>query len=116
MLLNGGELDGVRLLSPKTIELMTISHTQGIEFSGGFNYDPRLAEGFGLGFSVTKDLARFQNLGSGGAYGWTGAAGTYFRIDPKEELIIIQMLQILPYYHLNHSRELQTLVYQAIVD
>ncbi|MEM6800901.1 MAG: serine hydrolase domain-containing protein [Bacteroidota bacterium] len=116
MLLNGGELNGKRLLSPKSIELMTQVHTEGIEHAGGPVVHPTDAFGFGLGFSVTKNLAATNNLGSVGTYGWGGAAGTYFRIDPKEELIIIQMIQLMPYAHLNHQREFHSLVYQAIVD
>ena len=116
MLLNGGELDGKRLLSPKSIELMTAVHTEGIKHAGGPVVHPTDAFGFGLGFSVTKDLAATNNLGSEGTYGWGGAAGTYFRIDPKEDLIIIQMIQLMPYAHLNHQREFHSLVYQAIVE
>ena len=116
MLLNNGELDGVRLLSRKSIELMTTSHTIGIGFGGGYSYDNQEADGFGLGFAITEGLAGFKNLGSVGMYGWGGAAGTYFRIDPKEEMIIIQMIQLRPYIHLNHRSEFQTLVYQAIID
>ena len=116
MLLNGGELEGVRLLSPKTIELMTVDHTAGITHGGGPLVYPNKFKGFGLGFSVTRDLASAQNLDSEGAYGWGGAAGTYFIVDPKEELILIQMIQLRPYNHLNHRREFHTLVYQAIVE
>lgn len=116
MLLNNGELDGVRLLSRKTIELMTTSHTKGVSLGGGYTYDNQAADGFGLGFAIAEDLAGSQNLGSAGMYGWGGAAGTYFRIDPKEEMIIIQMIQLRPYIHLNHRSEFQTLVYQAIID
>lgn len=116
MLLNGGELNGHRLLSPKTIELMTQDHVEGIKNGGRGIGLPSASTGFGLGFSVTKNLAATNNLGSTGAYGWGGAAGTYFRIDPKEDLIIIQMIQLMPYSHLNHRNEFHTLVYQAIVE
>lgn len=116
MLLNGGELEGARLLSPKTIELMTIDHTKGITYGGGPLYYPNTSKGFGLGFSVSTDVAATENLGSEGAYGWGGAAGTYFIIDPTEELILIQMIQLRPYTHLNHRAQFHTLVYQAIIE
>lgn len=116
MLLNGGELNGKRLLSPKTIELMTMDHTKGIPYHGGpVNY-PNKAFGFGLGFSVLNDVAATQNLGSVGTYSWGGAAGTYFVIDPVEKIILIQMIQLRPYNHLNHQNEFHTLVYQAIIE
>jgi len=116
MMLNGGELNGHRLLSPKTVELMTQDHTENIPNGKSGISLPSTATGFGLGFSVTKNLAASKNLGSTGAYGWGGAAGTYFRIDPKEDLVIIQMIQLMPYSHLNHQDEFHTLVYQAIVE
>lgn len=116
MLLNEGELNGERLLSPKTIELMTMDHCALIPSGPGFGGFPNEAAGFGLGFRVVKDVAHSQNLGSAGSYGWGGAAGTYFVIDPVEKLILIQMIQLRPYAHLNHRAKFHTLVYQAIVD
>ena len=71
---------------------------------------------FGLGFSVTTDLAATQITGSEGSYGWGGAAGTYFRIDPKEDLICLLMIQLMPYNHLKAREKFHTMVYQAIVE
>lgn len=117
MLLNGGTLNGKTILGPKTIELMTQDHCTEIAYSGnGPVVLPAMGHGFGLGFTMTTDLAGSAALGSEGAYGWGGAAGTYFRIDPKEDMIYIMMIQLMPYNHLQAREKFQTLVYQAIVD
>lgn len=109
MLLNGGELDGVRILGRKTVELMASNHLP-----------PRIGThapgaGYGLGVSVALDPAAEGNLSSVGAFGWTGAATTRFLIDPKEELVAILMAQKWP-YDARLLDEFQTLVYQAIID
>jgi CubicO group peptidase (beta-lactamase class C family) len=91
MLLNGGELGGVRLLSRKTVELMTASHTLDIgpsAVSSGY--------GFGYGFSVRESLGLSSRLGSEGMYTWSGILGTYFWVDPKEQLAAVMMLQLFP--------------------
>jgi CubicO group peptidase (beta-lactamase class C family) len=111
MLLNGGTLDGTRLLGRKAIELMTINHLPA--HMHPFE-DP--AVGFGLGVSVLVDVARSRSLGSVGRYGWGGAASTTFRIDPQEELIYILMTQFMPNGHYPIADEFPVLVYQAIVD
>ena len=116
MLLNGGELKGERILSPKTIELMTKDHCKGLEHHGGPVVLPAKGTGFGLGFAVTEDLAASQITGSKGAYGWGGAAGTYFRIDPQEDMIFIMMIQLMPYNHLKAREKFHTMVYQAIIE
>lgn len=91
MLLNRGELDGVRLLGRKTVEWMTTNHLpDGVHPNG----DP--AMGFGLGVSVLLDPGKAQVLGSVGTFGWGGAANTGFWVDPQEELIGIIMLQFMP--------------------
>lgn len=111
MMLNGGELDGKRLLSRKTIELMTMDHCGDIE-----NYRPMSnGYGFGLGFAVAQDLAQAGQAGSEGEFNWGGAAGTRFWIDPKEELIGIYMVQILPHPY-SFGEEFKQLTYQAIAD
>ncbi len=107
MLINGGQLDGARLLSRKTIEFMTIDHTKD-GLPGG--------RGFGLGFAVTKDLAAAGMAGSVGDYYWSGMAGTKFWIDPKESLIGIYMVQIVPYTGLPYGDLFKMLTYQAIAD
>ncbi len=106
MLLNGGTLDGNRLLSPKTVELMTANHV-GDLYTEGY--------GFGLGFSVRTDLAAAQELGTEGTFGWSGAYNTYFFIDPEEELIGIVMTQFAPYTNF-YKKKFQQLIYQAIVE
>jgi CubicO group peptidase (beta-lactamase class C family) len=107
MLLNGGALDGKRILSPKTVELMTVNHVGDLFTDAGY--------GFGLGFSVRTDLAAAEELGSVGTFGWSGAYNTYFFIDPEEELIGIMMTQFAPYTNF-YKEKFQQLVYQAIVE
>jgi len=109
MLLNGGELDGVRLLSPKTIELMTTSHTSDLPPSGLVGGGAQ----FGLGFRVVTDLGATQTLGSHGLYGWSGIYGTVFWVDPKEKLVAIMLVQRYPGSPV--AAAFQPLVYQAIV-
>ena len=116
MMLNGGELDGVRLLSPRTIDFMTLDHVMDFSYGGGPVRYPNDGTGFGLGFAVTKDEAGSMMLGSEGAYGWGGLAGTQFRIDPEEDLIHILMIQLIPYGHLSIRQDFNNLVYQAIID
>lgn len=112
MLLNGGQLDGVRLVSRKTIEMMTANQIGHIPLW----QDSYRGYGFGLGFRVREHLGESQTLGSAGEYGWGGAYGTYFWIDPKEQMIGIMMIQLNPYAHLNIRPEFQNAVTQAIVD
>ncbi len=111
MMLNGGELDGVRILGRKTVELMTTNHIGDLPVwltGPGF--------GFGLGYSVVKDIGVTGQAGSAGKYGWGGAFCTYFQVDPKEELIGIVMTQVRPYDHLNIRQEFMALANQSIVD
>jgi CubicO group peptidase (beta-lactamase class C family) len=110
MLLNKGELEGVRLLGRKTVEWMTMDHLpEGLSLEDG-------ARGFGLGVSVLKHTARSQVLGSAGSYGWGGAANTHFRIDPREDLIYLLMLQFMPSGTYPVVNDFTTAVYQALVD
>lgn len=109
MLLNGGVLNGVRLLSPKTIELMTVSHTTDLSSVSGAGP----GRGFGLGFFVVTDLGATQTLGSVGNYGWSGIYGTTFWVDPKERLVAIMMVQRYPGSPV--AAAFQPLVYQALV-
>jgi CubicO group peptidase (beta-lactamase class C family) len=111
MMLNGGELDGARILGRKTVELMTANHIGDLPvWLSGPGY------GFGLGYSVIKDLGQAGIPGSVGQYGWGGAFCTYFWVDPMEETIGIMMTQVIPYTHINIRQEFQVLVNQAIVD
>jgi len=105
MLLNGGELDGVRILSPKTIDLMT-SNQVGTLFD-------RSGRGFGLAFA-TVDRLGADGLASVGAWGWGGAYGSNYKVDPKEHLVMVFMIQQLPNRSDVASR-FPTLVYQALV-
>jgi CubicO group peptidase (beta-lactamase class C family) len=121
MLLNRGELNGVRLVSPKTLELMTLNHLPGgrelIECSRSLFSEAAYAGlGFGLGFAMTIDLARTQNLGSLGEYFWGGLASTAFWVDPKEDLAVIFLTQLMPSTSYPIRRELRTLVYSAITE
>lgn len=116
MLRRGGEQGGVRILSRKSIELMTTNHLSDEErdvpmLTGWF-----AGQGFGLGFSVVESLAPGQTLGSVGQYGWGGAAGTYFWVDPVEELVAILMIQLYPPMGLPLIPEFKNGVYQAITD
>jgi CubicO group peptidase (beta-lactamase class C family) len=120
-LLNGGELDGVRLIGPKTLKLMTSNHLPDgrtlPEMSRSlFSEATYHGIGFGLGFSVTLDPVRALIPGSAGEYAWGGAATTSFWIDPAEELITIFMTQVLPSTATAIRRELRTMVYSAITE
>jgi CubicO group peptidase (beta-lactamase class C family) len=119
MMLNKGELDGVRLLGRKTVELMTSNHLRGDMADMG---QPRFSEssyngiGFGLGFSIMLDPAKAQILGSPGEYAWGGAASTAFWVDPVEDMAVIMLTQLMPSSTYPIRRELRVLTYQAIVD
>ena len=113
MLLNGGELDGVRILSRKSVELMSADHLgdmpRGTDLMGpGY--------GFGLTVAVSRGPGRTGATGSAGEYFWGGAAGTRFWIDPKEQMIGIFMIQILPHTNLTYGTQFRQLAYQAISD
>jgi CubicO group peptidase (beta-lactamase class C family) len=118
MLLNGGTLDGVRIVSPKTLELMTLNHLPGgkelpdLSLSL-FSEATYAGVGFGLGFAVTLDPARALIPGTVGDFSWGGMASTYFWVDPREQLIVIFMTQLTPSATYPIRRELRTLVYSA---
>jgi CubicO group peptidase (beta-lactamase class C family) len=112
MLLNGGVFDGTRLLSPKTVELMTVNHV-GTLFAENWPGSPGM--GFGLGFDVIEDLGRSGRYGSRGAFGWGGAYHTTYWVDPQEELVALLMVQLLPAGNLDLQPRFRTLVYQSIV-
>lgn len=111
MMLNGGELDGVRLLGPKTVELIFANHTGELPLwlSGP-------GVGFGLGYSVVLDRAVAHTSDTEGSVSWGGAFGTLFWIDPQEELVAIVLTQIRPYSHIRIREGFHNVVNQAIVD
>ncbi|MEM8524576.1 MAG: serine hydrolase domain-containing protein [Bacteroidota bacterium] len=106
MMLQKGEYNGKRLLSRKTVELMTANHISGLKGNG---------EGFGLGFGVRTNLAEGGTLGTEGQFYWNGAFNTYFFIDPKENMIGVMMTQLWPFNNY-YSRMFRQMVYQAIAD
>ena len=92
MMLNGGVLDGVRLLSPRTVELMTANHL-GADVDKGDLFLPGAGHGFGLGFQVRLSQGVVSTAGSPGQYSWGGIGGTAFWIDPAQQLVLIFMMQ-----------------------
>ena len=111
MMLNGGELDGVRLLGSKTVELIFANHTGDLPlWLSGPGY------GFGLGYSVVLDRAVAHTSDTEGAVSWGGAFGTLFWVDPEEELVAIILTQIRPYSHIRLREGFHNVVNQAIVD
>ena len=116
MLLNRGEFGGNRILSPKTVDLMTLNHIPSrlrpLEI-GGFGM---LGIGFGLGVSVLEDVAAAGLLGSAGLYGWGGAAMTTFWVDPAEDLVGLFMTQFMPNDFYDLLRECRVLTYAALVN
>ena len=108
MTLNGGELDGKRILSRKTIELMTTNHLGELPFRSG--------QGFGLGFSIVTDLGERGILGSVGEYGWGGAYHSTYWVDPLENLVVVYLTQIIPATGLDDYAKLRSGIYQAIID
>ena len=109
MTLNGGIWNGTRVLSRKTVELMTSNHIGDLEFT--FR-----GSRFGLGYLIVDDTGESAQLGSKGTYSWGGAFGTVFWVDPEEELIGILMIQLSPLNQLQIRSRFKTLVYVAIND
>ena len=107
-LLNGGTLDGARVLGRKSVELMTADHLAPIEYQRGV--------GFGLGFSVLKDLGRRGSPGSTGEWGWGGAYHSTYWVDPAEQLVVVHMTQVIPATGLDDYGTVRAIVYGSIVD
>jgi CubicO group peptidase (beta-lactamase class C family) len=121
MLVNGGELDGARILSPKTIRLMASNHLPGdrdlTEMSISlFSESTNAGVGFGLGFAVVFDAPKTLVPCSNGEFYWGGAASTAFWVDPVEEVTAVFMTQLLPSSTYPIRRQLRTLVYAALED
>ena len=122
MMLNGGELDGARILSPKTVQLMTSDqlpptterHTGVARSLDAFGPTPEMGTSFGLGFAVRTDPGRNPVPGSVGDFSWAGVTGTFFWVDPKEKLVAVMMVQTsraVPLW-----RQTRTMVYQALTN
>ena len=107
---DGGELNGQRILSRKTVELMTVNHVG--KSPGIFG---RQGVGFGLDFGILMDVGEAGEIGSAGEYNWDRAAVTRFLVDTKEQLVVIFMVQSIP-HHTRLAGEFRQLTYQAFVD
>ena len=121
MLVNGGELDGNRVLGRKTIDLMRANHLPNggtlSDYAIGPMSETRFeGVGFGLTMAVSLDPVEVQTIGSPGDYYWGGAASTIFWIDPAEDLAVVLMTQLMPSNTFNFRGQLKTLVYPAIID
>ena len=120
MLRNGGTLDGVRVLGPKTVGFMTSNHLPGdgdlasVALTGGYGEVGFSGMGFGLTVAVAKTPAATGVIGSAGEFMWGGAASTVFWVDPAEDLVVIFMTQLLPSGTFNFRGQLKALVYPAI--
>tara|TARA_R110002153_G_scaffold30015_1_gene91972 strand:+ start:8853 stop:10076 length:1224 start_codon:yes stop_codon:yes gene_type:complete len=113
MMLNGGEVNGVRILGRKTVEYMTSNHMP----KNMLPYSPDAqGEGFGLAMSVTTDADMAGFMSSTGNFGWGGMASTYFRVDPEEKIVLISMAQFVPIGFHRYNDDFRNLVYQALVD
>ncbi len=106
MIRNGGTLDGVRLLATRTVRLMTTNQVGTLHSSAGL--------GFGLGFETTDSYGA-NGMDAVGAFGWGGAYGTIYRVDPESRLVMVLMIQLLP-SATDIRTKFPTLVYQALVD
>lgn len=120
MMRNGGELQGTRILSPKTVKYMAMNHLDASMVNGGTGEQPTLGGplrgfGFGLGFGLVTDTTASGVLGSVGEFNWGGAAGTVFWIDPVEEIVVVGMIQLMgsPY---PFRSDLRVATYQALTE
>jgi len=123
MMLNGGSLDGVQILSPKTVELFSLNHLPdngelaAMAPPGAFSESGYSGIGFSIGCGVNIDVAKTKLPGSLGEYHWGGAAATAFWIDPKEDLTVVFMTQVIGSdARLTLRRDLRTLVYSAMTE
>jgi CubicO group peptidase (beta-lactamase class C family) len=108
MMLNGGELNGVRILSPTTVDLMTQNHIGDIDRGPGM--------GFGLGFSIREDVGEAGQSGSVGEFGWGGAYGSTYWVDPVEDLVVVYLKQLIPAQGLDDQAKLRAVIYAAITE
>ncbi len=120
MLRRGGELDGARILGPRTIEMMAQNHLAGgADLSkmamGAFSETAYEGIGFGLGFAMTLDGVESGSLTEGDYY-WGGAASTIFWVDPIEDIVVIFMTQLMPSTTFNFRGQLKSIIYSSIAD
>jgi CubicO group peptidase (beta-lactamase class C family) len=120
MVRRGGELDGERILGPRTVELMHLNHLKdGKDLTqmaiGGFSETANEGVGFGLGFATTLDAVKSGSIAAGDFY-WGGAASTIFWIDAKEDLVVVFMTQLMPSGAFNWRGQLKSIVYSSIVE
>ncbi len=120
MLRLGGELEGARILGPRTIDLMTRNHLKGgadlTQMAlGGFSETANAGVGFGLGFAMTLGEVATGSLGEGDYY-WGGAASTIFWVDPKEDMVVVFMTQLMPSGTFNFRGQLKNIIYSSIID
>jgi CubicO group peptidase (beta-lactamase class C family) len=120
MLRRGGELEGARILGPRTLALMTKNHLPGGRdltqlAIGAFSETANEGVGFGLGLATTLDEVASGGYGAGDFY-WGGMASTYFWVDPREDLTVLFMTQLIPSSTYNFRGQLKNLVYSSIVD
>ena len=108
MMLNGGELEGQRLLSPRTVQLMIVNHLTEIDFRPGL--------GIGLGFDVVTDLGAFARPGAVGDFGWGGAYHSTYWVSPQDGLVVVFLSQLTPAGGSDIHGKLRSLIYQAIMD
>lgn len=110
MLLNNGQHDGKRIISRKSVELMTAPYLRntGKSWLAG--------RGFGFGFTIIEDIGAYKSLGSKGSYGWGGAYHSSYWVDPSENLVVVYHTQLLPSGGIDSHAKIRALVYQAIAD
>jgi len=106
MLLNGGELNGVRILSPGSVAVMTTNQVDTLY--------PQRGQGFGLGFSIIERAGADNTIMPVGTYGWGGAYGSQYRVDPKNHVVLVFMLNQLPNFT-DVASKFPNVVYQALV-
>ena len=109
MMLNQGQFGNNRILSRKSVELMTTNHIGSIPFSSdGIR--------FGLGFGTVEELGGRGKLGSIGEFSWGGAYHSTYWVDPKEEMVVVYFTQLIPALNINDHDKLRALIYQSIID
>jgi CubicO group peptidase (beta-lactamase class C family) len=122
MLRRGGEVDGKRLLGPRTVAYMTTNHLANgsdladLATAGSFSETRYDGVGFGLGFYVTVDPVRTQVPCRVGEYGWGGLASTAFWVVPAEDLVVIFLTQLVPSTTFDFRGQLKAIIHSAIID